>query len=134
MEHATFRYDTVEVDNGLYIIQLVSQRIYYKNSSFMIRDVTQCDVSCKLPRHLTKDWDLFFTQRVSLGCLTEILRDKLREGCYTVQWLEASLQRCSGNLCGKLSLILLRSMLLAIKMLPDFTIARRVTPCNFACN
>ena len=31
---------------------------------------------------------IFFNQRVSIGSSTQMLRDKLQEGRYTVQWLE----------------------------------------------
>ena len=65
----------------------------------MIRDVTLYTVSCNLACSLRRGWDLFFN-RVYIGCSTEILQDKLPEGCYTVQWLEDALQRC-GNRCEK---------------------------------
>ena len=74
-----------------------------------------------------------FTQPVFIGCTTEILRDKLQERSYTVQWLENALQRC-GNRCEKWNLILLCAMLLATKMLLDFMTARYVTRCRFTGN
>ena len=60
-----------------------------------------------------------------------MLRGKLQEGCYTVQWLENTLQRC-GNHCE--NLIVLQAMLFATKMLREFIFASNVTPYNFASN
>ena len=33
------------------VLQLISQRIYFENSSCMVRDVTLCNVSCNLSRN-----------------------------------------------------------------------------------
>ena len=85
------------------VLQLISQWIYFENSSCMVRDVTLCNVSCNLSRNRFWCWvelETIFKWRVFIGCSTKTLRDKLHEGCYTVQWRKNVLQRC-GNRCEK---------------------------------
>ena len=45
----------------------------------------------KLVMQSQKRQESIFKQRVSIGCSTEILRDKLQEGCYNVEWLDSAL-------------------------------------------
>ena len=61
--------------------------------------------------------------------MTEILRDKLQDGCYAVQWLK---MRC-GNRGEKSNLILLRAILLATTMWHDFKIARHQGLSGIIC-
>ena len=88
--------------------------------------LTMVHRSLQLVAQLRSRLRSIFKSQVFIGCSTEILRDKLHEGCYNVQWLK---MRC-GNHYEKLNLILLRAMLLATKMFCDFMIVRHVTPCR----
>ena len=95
----TFKQQKKQFDQWLFIgaftlCNLSRNEFVFRNWSCMIRDVTRCNLSCNLSRNLSGGWDLF------LSWSAEILRDKLQERCYTVQWLEDALQRC-GNRCEK---------------------------------
>ena len=74
---------------GCYTMQLVSQRIYFKNWSFMIRDVTRCNVSCNLSRNISTGRDLFLNSEFLLAA-----RQKYCEtSCKMEKWPENALQR-----------------------------------------
>ena len=58
----------------------VSQRVYFKNWSFIIRDVTRYNVSYSLSRNLSRSWDLILNSEFLLAaqekcCETGYKRD-----------------------------------------------------------
>ena len=69
----------VTYERHCYTMQLVSQRAYFENSSFMIRDVTRCNVSCNMFRKLSEV--VFCLAAQQKYCETSCKRDgTLRDG------------------------------------------------------
>ena len=120
LHYAIFRATSVATAKSAFL-QLHEQRCY----------TLQCFLQLVLqlvPQRMRLKLKAYFYWLIAQNIARQVSR-----GCYTVQCLKNTSQRCR-NRCEKQNLILLRATLAATKMLRDLMIARYVTQCNFSCN